>query len=387
MLSITISIMMTRILHPVAALALLSAQLGAADPPPAAPTPEPKEAKKEQKKEAKKAPAAAGPHAPADEPVAATGARAQAVASPQKGERIVLIGNGLAERDAYYSRIETELHLRYPELNLHFRNMARPGDTPGFRPHPARPSQWAFPGAEKFHPDKKTHHGKGFFSTPDQWLTHLKADTIIAFFGFNESYDGLDKVGNYEAELEAWVQHSLSKAYNGKAAPRIVLVSPLAFEDLSGTQDLPNGSKENANLSLYSAAMNRVATKHGLTFIDLFTKTSALYQSNKKAFTSNGFMPTEESYKEVAVWLADAVYGPESRQAKGDPALVHAAVKEKDWFWNNDYNILNGVHTHGQRYNPYGPQNYPDEVKKVGVGGGRLRHPQVAGSADKLSGE
>ncbi len=40
-------------------------------------------------------------------------------------------------------------------------------------------------------------------------------------------------------------------------------------------------------------------------------------------------------------------------------------MQQKDWFWNNDYNILNGVHTHGQRYNPFGPQNYPDEVKKT----------------------
>jgi hypothetical protein len=44
---------------------------------------------------------------------------------------------------------------------------------------------------------------------------------------------------------------------------------------------------------------------------------------------------------------------------------VNAAVKQKDYFWNNDYNLVNGVHTHGQRYNPFGPQNYPDEVKKT----------------------
>jgi hypothetical protein len=59
------------------------------------------------------------------------------------------------------------------------------------------------------------------------------------------------------------------------------------------------------------------------------------------------------------------MYGHQSRESKADPALVHAAVKEKDWMWNNDYNILNGVHAHGRRYNPYGPQNYPDEVKKT----------------------
>jgi hypothetical protein len=31
---------------------------------------------------------------------------------------------------------------------------------------------------------------EGFFETPDQWLTRLKADVIIAFFGYNESFQG-----------------------------------------------------------------------------------------------------------------------------------------------------------------------------------------------------
>ena len=40
-------------------------------------------------------------------------------------------------------------------------------------------------------------------------------------------------------------------------------------------------------------------------------------------------------------------------------------MKERDYFWNNDYNLVNGVHTHGQRYDPFGPQNYPDEIQKT----------------------
>jgi mono/diheme cytochrome c family protein/glucose/arabinose dehydrogenase len=209
------------------------------------------------------------------------------------------------------------------------------------------------------------HNGKGFFSTPDQWLTHLQADTIVAFFGYNESFDGPSKVGNFEAELDAWVQHSLSKAYNGKAAPRIVLVSPIAYENLSASRDLPNGDKENANLILYSAAVETVAKKHGLTFVDLFTTTQALYAKAEQPLTTGGFVPNEEGYKNVADLLATGIYGHQSRVSKADPELVNAAVKAKDWFWNNDYNLVNGVHTHGQRYNPYGPQNYPDEVKKT----------------------
>ena len=304
------------------------------------------------------------PHAPNAEPAAATAMRSQAVAAPSKGERVVFIGNGLAERDVYYHRLETELHLRYPEQELFVRNMGHVGDTPGFRPHPSRASQWAFPGAEKFHPDLQVHHGKGFFPTPDQWLTFLKADTVVAFFGFNESFDGADKVANFQAELEAWVQHTLSKAYNGKAAPRLVLVSPIAFEDQTALRDLPDGRKENANLALYTAAMEAVARKHGLTFIDLFTPTKAMYGESKTPLTTRGFVPNDLGYQKIAPLLADGLYGRGVHASKAKPDLVWGAVKQKDWFWNNDYNLLNGVHTHGQRYNPFGPQNYPDEVMK-----------------------
>lgn len=304
------------------------------------------------------------PHAFNAEPAPAKAKRDQAVAAPAKGERIVLVGNGLAERDVYYGRIETELNLRYPEKELFFRNMGHVGDTPGFRPHPARVSQWAFPGAEKFHPDKSVHHGKGFFPTPDQWLTHLKADTIVGFFGYNESFDGASKVGNFEAELDAWVAHTLSKAYNGKEAPRVVLVSPIAYEDQSAKRDLPDGHTENANLLLYAAAMEKVAKKYGVTYIDLFTPTKEIYAKGGPAFTTGGFIPTSEGYKTLAEVLATGLYGHQSRVSKADPEKVHEAVQQKQWFWNTDYNILNGVHTHGQRYNPYGPQNYPDEVKK-----------------------
>ncbi len=307
------------------------------------------------------------PHAPTAEPVAASSARPQNIAVPGAGERIVFLGNGLAERDVYYSRLETELHLRFPDQKLIVRNMGRPGDTPGFRPHPARVSQWAFPGADQFHPELNSHFGKGFFPTPDQWLTHLKADTIIAFFGYNESFDGRARVANFEAELDAFAKHTLSKAYNGVAAPRLVLVTPLAFENLSGKRDLPDGKRANANLALYAEAVRKVAVKHGLTCVDFFKATQMRYAQKKvqPSLTINGFAPTEAGYQELAVILADGAFGKTKPKSKATTGLVNAAVKEKDYFWNNDYNLVNGVHTHGQRYDPFGPQNYPAEIAKT----------------------
>jgi len=304
-------------------------------------------------------------HAPSIEAPSAISIRAQTVAAPALGERLVLIGNGLAERDLYYNRLEAEFYLRYPDKQLIIRNMGRPGDTPAFRPHPSRKSQWAFPGAEKFRPEFAKHSGEGFFPTPDQWLTHVKADTIVAFFGYNESFDGPSGVENYQSELEAFVQHTLSKAYNGSTAPRLVLVSPIAYQDLSSTKQLPNGSAENANLELYTAAMEKVAKSHSLTFINLFHPTETLYSTTKAAHTSYGFIPNDAGYQKLASILANGIYGQQPHVSKANPSILRDAVIQKNWFWSNDFNILNGVHSHGRRYKPFGPQNYPDEVLKT----------------------
>ena len=43
--------------------------------------------------------------------------------------------------------------------------------------------------------------------------------------------------------------------------------------------------------------------------------------------------------------LADGLYGRQARSADADPALVQAAVQEKDWLWNNDYNLVTSVNT------------------------------------------
>ena len=45
--------------------------------------------------------------------------------------------------------------------------------------------------------------------------------------------------------------------------------------------------------------------------------------------------------------------------------LLHKAVVDKDWFWRNDYRMLNGVHVYGGRHKPYGNVNYPEEIEKI----------------------
>ena len=189
----------------------------------------------------------------------------------KKGSHIVLIGNNLGSRMMNYGYFETEMHLRHPDSLLFIRNMCDAGDTPGFRPHPGRPSPWAFPGAEAFQTELARNSGsEGHFETPDQWLTRLEADIIIAFFGYNESFQGEPGLSTYKAELEAFIRHTLSQRYNGKSPPQLAIVSPIAFEDRSNQFDLPDGKRENANLALYTQAMREVAAKTKVHFVDVF---------------------------------------------------------------------------------------------------------------------
>ena len=286
--------------------------------------------------------------------------------SLNEGDHIVLIGNNLCSRMMNFGHFETELHQRFPEYKLTIRNMCDGGNTPGFRPHPGRVSPWAFPGADSFYTElAQPSNSQGHFETPDEWLTRLQADVIVAFFGFNESYAGLEGVDAFEAELEAFVQHTLSQSYSGEGPPDLVLVSPIGFEDLSHLLDVPDGKQENVNLAAYTEAIQRVSQRHGLPFADVFSASRRWYRRTTEQLTIDGSQLNEEGYVLLAESLTDQLFG--GSQVLDDQERVHllAAVRDKNWHWHNDYKIPNGVHVYGRRYNPFGPDNYPAELEKI----------------------
>ncbi|WP_297335408.1 PVC-type heme-binding CxxCH protein [Algoriphagus sp.] len=284
----------------------------------------------------------------------------------QNHDRIMLIGGNLASRMMEFGWFETEMHLRYPEHNLLIRNMADPGDTPGFRPRSATNDPWAFPGAEQFQDEFATFSdSQGFFEKPDEWLTRMEADWVIGFFGFSESFQGIEKLQTFKEELDAWVIHSKAQSYNGESPPKLVLVSPIAFEDLSGTKDVPDGKSENENLRQYSEVMREVAQKHQIPFVDAYTASQNWYRFSEEPLTIDGSQLTEEGYKFFAETLANGIFGRTGRKAESQIDAVHQAVMEKNWMWHNDYKIPNGVHVFGRRYDPFGPDNYPFELEKI----------------------
>ncbi|TDB67904.1 PVC-type heme-binding CxxCH protein [Arundinibacter roseus] len=284
----------------------------------------------------------------------------------EQGSRIFMVGGNLGSRMLNYDHFETEMQIRYPDNQLFIRNMCDPGDTPGFRPRSARNTPWAFPGAENFQTElANPSASEGFFPSDDEWLTTLKADIVIGFFGFSESFEGPAGVENFKAELDAFVKHSKAQRYNGKSAPQLALVSPIAYEDISDKVDVPNGKKENINLALYTKAMKEVADKNNVLFVDAFTPSQKWYAENDEPLTIDGTQLTDKGYEIFGAFLADQLFGKERPKSGVNRTAVHEAVQEKNWFWQNDYKIPNGVHAWGRRFNPFGPDNYPAEIEKI----------------------
>ncbi len=282
----------------------------------------------------------------------------------KKEDRIFLVGNNLCSRMMNFGTFETEMYARFPDSLLLFRNMCDPGNTAGFRPHSGRTSPWAFSGAEEFQKENANRSdSQGHLPTEDEWMTRLEADIVLGFFGYNESFEGPERLDNFKAELTAFIEHTYSQKYNGSTSPKLVLVTPIAFQDLTAKYDFPNGKKENYNLAQYATAMKEVAEEKGVGVVDAFTASKKWYNSRDQ-LTIDGAQLNEKGYEKLAKLLADEIFGG-SNKLKVDKTLVQKAVDEKNWFWHNDFKIPNGVHVFGRRYDPFGPDNYPAEIKKI----------------------
>ncbi|HMS68834.1 MAG TPA: c-type cytochrome [Saprospiraceae bacterium] len=281
------------------------------------------------------------------------------------GAHISMIGNNLCSRMMNFGHFETEAHSRFPDKNLTIRNLCDGGDTPGFRPHSGRNDPWAFPGAEKFQTKlAQNSESQGFFERPDEWLTRLKTDVVIAFFGLHDVGKDSTALNSFELELDAFITHTLSQKYNGIDTPYLAIVSPIAFQDLSKSYDLPDGKQENIHLKAVTKVMAQVTKRRNVRFVDAFSASQKWF-ANGKTYTIDGLQLNDEGYQLFGKFLADELFGEGQSKNNVDKKALNAAVKEKNWFWHNDYKIPNGVHVFGRRHLPFGADNYPDELIKV----------------------
>ena len=259
----------------------------------------------------------------------------------QPNDHISIIGNTLAERMQYDGWLETMLQARFPKHQLVLRNLGFSGDEVGTRLRSKN------------------------FGTPDEWLSGLakpiggyednrfagtdtKADVVFAFFGYNESYAGQAGLEAFKKELAGWITHTLAQKYNGRSAPRVVLFSPIAHEDL-GTPDLPDGKENNQRLALYTKAMAEVARAGNVTFVDLFTPSAKLYAEIKAPLTMQGIHLNGEGNRQIAQVIDRALFGDPPKHQETLLTKLRQAVVDKDRLWFQRYRTTDGYATFGDR--------------------------------------
>jgi glucose/arabinose dehydrogenase len=258
----------------------------------------------------------------------------------RQGDRVIVIGNTLAERMQYFGHFETLLHGRFPEHELVVHNLGWSADELRLRPR-----------QQHFRDHGHTLHDE-------------RPDVLIAAFGFNESFAGPAGLAGFRRDLEQFIRDSTTTRYNGKEPPRLVLLSPVAHEDLKNPH-IVDARKNNVNIKLYTDAMAELAQKHGVVFVDLFEPTMRLYAAAESPLTINGIHLSDRGYRQLAPVLDRALFGPRPPRETADLAALHAAVQEKNAQFYYDYRAVNGCYIYGGRKAPFGIVNFPAEFAKL----------------------
>jgi len=239
----------------------------------------------------------------------------------ERGDHICLVGNALGERMQHHNYWETMLHQKFPKDKLVVRNLCFPGDEP----------------FERIRSEN--------FGDPNSHLVHSKASVVICFFGFNESFHGKKGLEKFKTDMTRLVAETKSQDYSGRGAPRIVLISPIAFEN-TGNPNLPDGTEHNARLEMYTSALASVAKEAGVGFVDLFHPTKKLFETRDDQLTLNGAHLNDKGFRELAPILMEGLFS-----AKPDSlsSTVKSLVEDKNFHWWHRYRAVNGYSIYGAR--------------------------------------
>ncbi len=241
----------------------------------------------------------------------------------KKNDVVAFFGNGLADRMQHTPWVEAVLQSQLKGQDVRFRNMSFSGDI-----------------------ENKAPRNKGFTSEAD-YLKHVNPDVIFTFFGYNESYGGPGAADAYRGGLVNKVKNYREWSNEKGKKPRIVLFSPIAFED-TGDPNLPDGIQQNANLAAFTQATRRAAAESGATFVDLYSPTYQLFVSSPKRYTINGVHLNEAGYAKLGEIISKALLG-KSVAADDKLARIYDAINDKNWHWHNRYRATDGNDVWGGR--------------------------------------
>ena len=255
----------------------------------------------------------------------------------EKSARIALVGNTLLDRSRHFGYLETFLHQRFPLHRLVVRNLSWSADTSDIQPRPAN------------------------FADLDQHLTYEKADVIIAAFGFNESFAGQKGLPAFREKLIRFVEETKTKSYNGKTAPQVILLSPIANENVPGVNA---ATLNNANIKMYAEAIRAVAAEQNVGFGDVYSDSLDGMNDQNSQWTFNGCHLTEQGYQQFAASLYKQLLGENAPKINES---LRQAVIDKNRQYFRRFRPLNTFYYTGGRNKSYGYLDFLPAMKNFDI--------------------
>lgn len=186
------------------------------------------------------------------------------------GDRVVLLGDALIEREQKYSYLETRIHSRYPDHDLVFRNLGWSGDNPEGR------SRVSF----------------DWNKSKEEWLKRIvdqvvsaEPTVVVLGYGMANSFDGAAGIPKFKADLTQLIESIRQRSEERQV--RFILLSPIRHEALP--PPLPDPAKHNEQLALYTGAIREIAEDGDhrfISFFDYFTNENSSTPS--EPVTDNG---------------------------------------------------------------------------------------------------
>ena len=231
--------------------------------------------------------------------------------SLQAGDRVVLLGDTVIEREGERGVIETALVAAHPGADLTFRNLGWSGDT-----------VWA--------------ESRGVFDAPSAGYARLldlvgalRPTVVFVAYGRNESLAGAGGLEAFRVQLVRLCSDLRGPAGDGTTpAPRIVLVTPPPIES---TPPLSAAAADARNrvLTDYATVIRSVATEQEAGLVDLFAATTSHLPAGAR-LTENGIHLTDAGYGAAAAVFAASCGKSLSGDHPGRTAAIRAAVNEKN---------------------------------------------------------
>ncbi len=248
------------------------------------------------------------------------------------GTRIALIGNLLLDAERRYGHLETLLHQHHPNHKLTVRNLAWPADEVDLMPRPDN------------------------FGDLDQHLHYFKADLIIAAYGYNESFAGKEGLPAFKERLDKFLTHLKSHAYNGKSAPRIILLAPMLNSNFEGSNP---DHQSYLNLTSYAKAMAEISDDHQIGFVDILKQPLEINYDNHGSYfprtasnlTTDGHALNEEGHATFSNATFKALFDKDPTAINED--LRQLVVDKATQFFYR-YRPLNTFYYTGGRNKSYG---------------------------------